>query len=135
VSGIARGRLKGFDQHLLNLFVTDLAWSTAAVLVEEPGQTSFDVAPAPLANGGVGDAKRGCDLGVGRALSAAKDDARPQRQRLRGLAPSGETLKRLQVLRGYDQVCFGTATLYAKSPRTEMDACLTILTPTYETGH
>src|SRR5487761_214679 len=91
MGGVPRRLLQRHGQHRLDLFVSDLARRPAARLVEEPGQAALDIARAPFADGVVGDAKFGCNLGAWQAISAAKDDARPSSQAVAGLGALAPT--------------------------------------------
>src|SRR5205807_10581668 len=112
------------------------ARSSAAGLVEEPGQTALDIARAPLADGIVGDPELLGHLPAGKTIGAAQDDASTLSQPVAGLGAPGPSEDFRSVSLGDDERSFmGTAALHGVNLIVRPAGDLTIIPLTSVTGH
>ena len=116
VGGVLGQALERRDDHRLNARVLDRSWRARARLVPEPIQPPRRETVAPLADGGLIHPERGGDLLALQPFGTGQHDPRPHRQRLRGLAPSGEPLKLGPLARDQDNLRRASPTCHAKSP-------------------
>jgi hypothetical protein len=111
MSGVARHFLQGGGHHRLHLVVADRARGPRARLVEEPRQSTLDVARPPLADGVVRDSKFSCHSATGKTVSTAQNDACALSQTVGGLGSLGQSAEDLAVFSADHQSGFVGAAL------------------------
>src|SRR5439155_5080988 len=113
VGGVAGLLFEGPGQHGFDLVIADPAWSAAAGFVKEPGESAFDVAGAPLADGVVGDAQLGGNPTALDPVPAAQDDAGALGQAVARLGPFDPALEFGPILLGkFERSLVGTAAVH-----------------------
>jgi hypothetical protein len=100
VSRVPRHLLERRGHDLLHLLVADGARCTATGLVEKSRRAALDVAGAPLTDGLVGEVECLGDLGVGKAVRAAQDNAGALSQAVTGLWSFGPPDQLRTVIEG-----------------------------------
>src|SRR5512135_2264543 len=115
VRGVLGLALQSQRHHTLNGRIGDLARRTRPRLVQKSVYAALDETPAPTPDGLTKNAQPLRNLSVVRPFSTREDDPCPQRQCLRRIPPSRESLQLLSLLGAQHQPRLGPPSSHRRS--------------------